>query len=167
MASTHTDNEFFIVDEKILSEICWEEYAKHGREFDYNHLLRVVTFIKSGQARSVRRSYSEAVTFALEALRIPKEQWTVIRAKVSAYFKALKDPGPLDDRYWEVSVLSDSREIFLYHRASLSRSESLYHRRGFELGSVIVEGRPCRQKTLIDLHRSKCFETTYRILSGR
>jgi hypothetical protein len=167
VATQHSDNIPSVVDEYVLSEICWKEYDGERREFNYINLIRIITFIKSGRSRHVRRDYSEAVTYALEQLGIPKEEWTVIRAKASAYFKAMKHPNELDDMYWDVTVSEKTREIFLYHLSSMSRSESLYNNHGFDLGSVVIEGRPCRHKRLVELHRRKCFEVTYRILTGR
>jgi hypothetical protein len=167
VATQHRDNDPFIVDEHILSNICWAEFDELNRDYDYDNLLRVIRFIKTGGARHIGRDYSEAVTHTLKQLRVPENQWTVIRAKASAYFKAAKHPSVLDDVYWEITVAEMTQEIFLYHRSSMTRSESLFGKRGFELGSVVVEGRPCRQKQVIDLHRRKCFEVTYRILSGK
>jgi len=68
---------------------------------------------------------------------------------------------------WSVWVCERTHEIHLFHNPTMSHSESLYHSRGFELGSVTVEGLPCRNKQLPKLHHDKCFETTYRIQSGR
>ncbi len=68
---------------------------------------------------------------------------------------------------WSVWVCERTREIHLFHNPTMSRSESIYHSRGFELGSVVVEGLPCRNKWLPKRHKDKCFEVTYRILSGK
>jgi hypothetical protein len=163
----HAFDDDHLIVEPILSEICWKEYDSNRRKFDYENLTRVIKFIKTGKARHIQGGYSESVTYALKELHVPEYQWTVIRAIASLYFKAVKSPNELDDKYWEVEVLEKTREIFLYHPSTMSRSESLYHNRGFELGSVSVEGRPCRLKRVVELHRRKCSEVAYRTLSGR
>jgi hypothetical protein len=68
---------------------------------------------------------------------------------------------------WTVLVCERTREIHIFHSPTMSHSESVYDSRGFSLGSVIVEGMPCRNKWLPKAHYNKCFETTYKILSGR
>jgi hypothetical protein len=68
---------------------------------------------------------------------------------------------------WSVWVCERTHEIHIFHNPTMSHSESLYNSRGFELGSVVVGGLPCQNKWLPKLHKDKCFEATYRILSGR
>ena len=170
MSVQHTrGNDPFIV-ETILSSVCWDEYDHERREFDYSNLEKVIKLLKSGRLAAFRGDYSEAVTAALEQLSIPRSEWTVIRSLSSKYFKQVKDAKvhyPLDDKHWIVSIEEKTWEIFLYHLATMTRSESIYSARRIELGSVSVEGRPCRDKKLVELHRRKCTEVAYKILSGR
>lgn len=169
--ATHTnlDNDPLIV-ESILSKVCWNEYDRAGREFEYEHVKRVVRLLKSGTTASGNRDYPTMTTLALETLKIPKSEWTTIRALASAYFKEVKDATirhPLAEKHWDVTVDGKAREICLYHPSTMTRSESFFSHKGFELGSVTVEGRPCRSKSHIELHRNKGMAVTYRILSGR
>lgn len=68
---------------------------------------------------------------------------------------------------WDVWICRRTREIHLFHKRTLTRSESLFTATCLDLGSVSVEGRPCRLKQHVDLHRTKGGATLYRILSGR
>ena len=159
MATQHTGNDPRIVD-SILSPLCWAEYSRgrEDREYDYENLVRLIKYLKSGKAN--RKNYSEAVTHTLKHLLIPESEWTVLRALASAYFKALKpvkqptQPDPL----WSVTVLEASREIRLYHYPTMTRSDSLYDHTQCYPGSVSTEDRPCRHKQHIELHRGKCLE---------
>jgi hypothetical protein len=72
-----------------------------------------------------------------------------------------------DSDAWEVWFCRRTKEIHLYHRRTMTRSESNYHSKGFNLGSVSVEDQPCINTNHIELHRQKCSETAYRVLSGR
>jgi hypothetical protein len=117
-----------------------------------------------------RHDYADAVTSVLEYLRIPKSEWVVIRALTSKYFKQVKDAKvyhPLADKHWIVTVQERSREVLLYNHVTMTRSESNFTKSGFHLGSVTVKEEICRNKGHIELHRQKCAEVTYRILSGK
>ncbi len=169
MAPHYRDNDSLVV-EPILSAVCWKEFDHNRRYFNYDNLIETIRLLKSGGAYAQRQSYSESVDAALERLSVPKSEWTVIRALASEYFKKVKDAHvhhPLADKCWEVTVENKTREIFLYHPSSMTRSESFFTHRSFELGSVTVEGRPCRNKQWVKLHRQMGTKVTYEILSGR
>jgi hypothetical protein len=131
--------------------------------------------------------FHEVKSAQLDAYLYPGEPRSPYTSFVVRYFKLLKEssskraapkvvaePVRLADWYeyeksaeWSVWVCERTREIHLFHNSTMSRTESLYTQNGFDLGSVIVEGEPSRHKRLKEIHRKKCFEVTYRILSGK
>ncbi len=169
MEAQQRGNSPFVV-ESILSSVCWKEFDRSKRVFNYSNLFNTIRLLKSGGVYAKRQSYSESVNAALEQLLIPKSEWTVIRALSSEYFKKLKDVNfkhPLDDKYWEVTVELRTHEIFLYHLSSMTRSESYFTLRSFGLGSVTTEGVLCGNQQWVGLHRQMGHKVTYEILSGR
>ena len=93
----------------------------------------------------------EKVSAPQEILQISQSDWEEIEKS--------------DD--WSVWVCERTKEIHLFHNLTLSRSESNFTNTRFELGSVTTEGETCRNKGVVERHRHKGIETTYRILSGR
>ena len=72
-----------------------------------------------------------------------------------------------DSSLWEAWICLRSKEIHLIHRPTQTRTESNFHSKGFCLGPVTVKGETYRFKNLEEIHRSKCSEITYQILSGK
>lgn len=72
-----------------------------------------------------------------------------------------------DSDTWTAHVCKKTWEIHLFHKNTLTRSESLFTPNRFELGSVSVDDRPSRHKSHPKLHREKGSEIVYRIMSGR
>ncbi|MEK7462266.1 MAG: hypothetical protein AAB618_01720 [Patescibacteria group bacterium] len=169
MATQYRHDSGPLIVEPILSKICWKEYDHERRDFDYSNLSQTIIFLKSGGARAHRQDYSEAATFALKQLKVPESEWTVIRALASEYFKQVKEAlvtKPLLDKHWLVSVEENTREVTLFHHPTQTKSESFFSSQGFQLGSVTVEGRPCRNQHHIEMHQNKGTEVVYSILSG-
>lgn len=169
MATKHTrDNDPFIV-EYILSEVCWEEYDDKRRHFTYRALVRLIRVIKLVRWPK-HLTYPEVVTESLKHINAKRGEYEVLRALTSAYFKRVKAGGTVtgaDDAAWKITIDEQTREIILYHSPTMTRSESLYTNRSFELGSISTEGRPCRHKKLRELHEEMGRTVVYEILSGR
>lgn len=158
-----------IIVEPILSRVCWDEYDHERRLFSYDNLVALIKYLKSGNHSKSTIEYPELVTLGLDYLRIPPSERTVIRALTSKYFKLVKEAlvsKPLDDKHWLVSVEEITREVILFHHVTMTKSESFFSGKGFQLGSVTVEGRPCRNQRHIEMHKNKGTEVVYCMLSG-
>ena len=170
MATKHTrDNDPFIV-ELILSEVCWEEYGDKRRHFTYRALVQLIQVIKLVRWPK-RLTYPEVVTESLKYINATRGEYEVLRALTSSYFKRVKADGGaftgVDDTTWKITIDDQTREIILCHSPTMTRSESLYTNRSFELGSITTEGRPCRHKKLRELHEEMGRTVVYEVLSGR
>ena len=171
MATQPTYDTVSDIVEPILSRVCWEEDSTTKRPFSYARLEALIRFIKSSRPTKSAIEYPELVTLCLtDIICAPKSEHTVLRALASKYFKRVKGVftyKPLDDQYWLVVVEEKTREIHLSHYPTMTRSESNYHNHGFVVGSVTVRNQPCFIPGHVALHKQKCSEITYRILSGK
>ena len=159
-----------LIGEKILSTVCWDEHIGKQRPFNYTDLVAVIAFLKNGRARHTANNYTDAVSYALEELRIPESTREVIRALASKAFKLSKDSritNPLADKHWAISIEEQTREIHLTHYGSMSSSDSVFWQNGFDVGAISIDGRPCRMSSIAGLHRQKCAMVVYEIMSGR
>jgi hypothetical protein len=166
MQYTRGDDPFIV--ESILSRVCYKEFEANGkcREFDYDILVKLIQRIKSPGWRRAEK-YEDTVTQALVYVGAKRSEYTVLRHLASEYFKAVKKAHPLDGHEWEITVDTNTREITLYHYPTMTRSESLYTLKHFDLGSVTVEGRPCRHRQQLKLHAQMGRRVVYEIASGR
>lgn len=165
MSTTTTTHNESLIAEPILSAVCWDE----KKPFNYCLLVRVIVFLKSGRARSIKRDYHDAASWALNVFGIRGNDRGTYHRLLSNYFKQarLATRCLFDDRYWGISILEKTNEIFLCHHPTLTRSQFLHTYRELELVSVQVEDKPCSNMQIIGQHQQKGKEVLYRIVTGR
>lgn len=181
----HNDDRPFVIDNLFRAAIAGAQ-ERFGYILDVR-IAKDILFKMFTSWDGSRETFHETKSNILDTCLPPGEQRSPYTSFVIRYYRLLKSrkAKPLAakapettvsqsdwDEFektdeWTVLVCERTREIQLFHNPTLSHSESLYHESGFSLGSVIVEGMPCRNKWLPKRHHTKCAEVTYRILSGR
>lgn len=183
MATQHTDNEPFIVDKFFKLAVAGAQ-EKYKIQIDVR-VARRILFAFLREWDGTHETYHPTKSRLLDTHLYPSDERSPYTSFLNRYLKLFPKKNPKDtpknvqpvtasdweevekSAAWSVWVCERTKEIHLFHNPTMSRSESLFNTLGFELGSVVVEGQPSKNKGLVEVHRNKCFETTYRILSGK